>query len=62
MRVNITLTNGSSLFGQFRKDWPSLTDIINTDCAFIQFIRPNGTEVLLNKLAIAYISEAPDDL
>jgi hypothetical protein len=62
MRVHVTFIHGSSIFGQIQTSWPSLGDVINDEHQFIKFIRPNGTECLLNKSSIAYIVEASDDL
>ena len=62
MRVHITFTNGSSLFGQMKiASNHALGDVLNDGSKFIEFQRPIGTPVQLNKNAIAYIVEAPDD-
>ena len=63
MRVHITFTNGSSLFGHM--DIPTnhgLGDVLNDGHKFVEFQRPSGQAVQLNKNAIAYIVEASEDL
>lgn len=62
MRVHVTFTNGSSLFGHIDTIWPNLGDVLNDEHLFIKFRRPNGSTVLMNKNSIAYIVEASDDL
>jgi hypothetical protein len=64
MRVHVTFTNGSSLFGHMniRTDLGlGLGDVLNDGSKFILFQRPSGQPVQLNKNAIAYIVESPDE-
>lgn len=62
MRVKVCFTDGATLFGHLVTEWPNLGDVMNSEHTFIRFKRPNGTECLLNKLTIAYIGVAHDDL
>jgi|TARA_R110000787_G_scaffold113333_3_gene222492 hypothetical protein len=39
----------------------ALGDVLNDGSKFIEFQRPSGTPVQLNKNAIAYIVESPDE-
>jgi len=39
----------------------TLGDVLNDGSKFIEFQRPSGTPVQLNKNAIAYIVESPDE-
>ena len=62
MRVHVTFTNGSSLFGHMKiSSNHALGDVLNDGSKFIEFQRPSGTPVQLNKNAIAYIVESPDE-
>jgi len=63
MRVKITFTNGTSMFGSLTADSGTIGSIMNDESKFFPFIQPNEKEVMLNKNSIAYIIEAPyDDL
>ena len=61
MRVKITFTNGTGMFGDLVTEWPNLSDVMNDEFQFIKFKQPNGRVVMLNKSAIAYIVEDVDD-
>ena len=56
MHVRCVLTNGSMMVGQIINDLP-LDEMLNDDDTFIEFTRPNGSVILLNKSHIGYISE-----
>ena len=62
MRVKVTFTNGTAMFGKMNIP-PNVTlgDVLNSGENFVVFIQPNDREVLLNKQAIAYIVEDADD-
>ena len=59
MRVIVTFINGTTMHGKLREG-ESLADIMNHEDLFIPFIRPNGTEVQLNKASVAYVVEEID--
>jgi len=63
MRVRVTFTNGTAMFGKMSiPSNATLGDVLNdTSGPFVVFIQPNEKEVLLNKQAIAYIVEDPLD-
>lgn len=61
MRVKITFTNGTGMFGDLVTECPNLSDVINDEQQFIKFKQPNGRVVMLSKNAIAYIVEDVDD-
>lgn len=60
MRVKITFTNGTSMFGNLTADSGTVGKVMNDDTKFVPFIQPNGREVMLNKNSIAYIVEDYD--
>jgi hypothetical protein len=64
MKVRIVTTSGSVLYGSLigdeMKAMPkkeALNWIMNNDNKFIQFLQPNGQEILMNKSAIVNIAE-----
>jgi len=64
MKVRIVTTSGSVLYGSLigdeAKAMPkkeALNWIMNNDNKFIQFLQPNGQEILMNKSAIVNIAE-----
>ena len=65
MRVKVTFTNTTSMFGTLPHDDYTgtlnaedfLPWVMNDERNFIPFIQPNGKEILLSKNAIAYIVE-----
>jgi len=64
MKVRIVTTSGSVLYGSLigdeMKAMPkkeALNWIMNNDNKFIQFLQPDGREVLMNKSAIVNIAE-----
>lgn len=62
MRVRVTFTNGTSMFGKMNiPPNHTLGDIMNSGTNFIIFVQPNEKEILLNKQAVAYIVEDPFD-
>ena len=61
MRVKITFTNGTTMFGSLTADSGSIGSVMNDENKFVPFIQPNGREVMLSKYAIAYINEEVDD-
>lgn len=61
MRVKITFTNGTSMFGSLTADSGTIGSVMNDESKFVPFIQPNEKEVMLNKNSIAYIIEAPYD-
>ena len=61
MRVKITFTNGTGMYGHLDTHWPNLGDVMNDEHKFINFRQPNDRVVMLNKTSIAYIVEESDD-
>jgi len=61
MRVKITFTNGTGMYGHIDTPWQNLGDVMNEDGSFIPFRQPNDRVVMLNKSSIAYIVEERDD-
>jgi len=64
MKVRIVTTSGSVLYGSLIGDEAKAMPkkeaiywIMNNDNKFIQFLQPNGQEVLMNKSAIVNIAE-----
>jgi len=64
MKVRIVTTSGSVLYGSLigdeMKAMPkkeALNWIMNNDNKFIQFLQPNGQEILMNKRAMVNIAE-----
>jgi hypothetical protein len=64
MKVRIVTTSGSVLYGSLigdeMKAMPkkeALNWIMNNDNKFIQFLQPNGQEILMNKSAMVNIAE-----
>ena len=64
MKVRIVTTSGSVLYGSLigdeMKAMPkkeALNWIMNNDNKFIQFLQPNGQEILMNKGAMMNIAE-----
>jgi len=64
MKVRIVTTSGSVLYGSLIGDEVKAMSnkeaiywIMNNDNKFIQFLQPDGREVLMNKSAIVNIAE-----
>jgi len=64
MKVRIVTTSGSVLYGSLIGDEvkampkkEAIYWIMNNDNKFIQFLQPDGREVLMNKSAIVNIAE-----
>lgn len=64
MKVRIVTTSGSVLYGSLIGDEmkvmpkkEALNWIMNNDNKFIQFLQPNGQEILMNKNAMMNIAE-----
>jgi len=64
MKVRIVTTSGSILYGSLIGDEVEAMSnkeaiywIMNNDNKFIQFLQPDGREVLMNKSAIVNIAE-----
>ena len=62
MRVQVSFTNGTRLFGELVTESLNIGDVLNDEREFIEFRRPNGSIVLLNKNSVAYVVEAADEL
>jgi len=69
MRVKVTFSNGTSMYGELPKDdyvlnlrpEQVLPWIMNDERKFIPFIQPNGLEVQLNKQNVALIVREGED-
>tara|TARA_R110000868_G_scaffold289244_1_gene549369 strand:- start:259 stop:480 length:222 start_codon:yes stop_codon:yes gene_type:complete len=70
MRVKITFSNGTSMYGTLPHDEYTgtlnadqfLPWIMNDDRQFVPFVQPNGKEVQLNKNSVAYIVEDGEEI
>lgn len=62
MRVQVSFTNGTRLFGELVTESLNIGDVLNDEREFIEFRRPNGSIALLNKNSVAYVVEAADEL
>lgn len=54
-KVKIVLNDGSSMQGSIEVDENGIADLLNDKTSFLEFIRPDGKNILLAKGYIAYI-------